>query len=153
MRALELKVPPAVLVIICALLMYFSPNPIMYLGFSLEVTYYLSRALFVLAVFIIVAGIYCFRKANTTVDPTSPDKASTLVSYGIFKYSRNPMYLGFAIVLLGFAIKIQTLIAILWVVVFVLYLTQFQIKPEERALRQIFGDEYSQYCKQVRRWI
>ncbi|MDG2391932.1 MAG: isoprenylcysteine carboxylmethyltransferase family protein [Thalassotalea sp.] len=153
LNSLELKVPPIVLVLITALAMYFSPNPIVYLTIDNEVVLYLTRGLFVLSSSIVVAGIYCFKKANTSVDPVNPNKSSVLVDFGIYKFTRNPMYLGFAIMLLAMAIKMQTLIALLWLLVFVLYMTRFQIKPEEQALTKIFGDAYDYYCQRVRRWV
>ncbi|TRX53969.1 methyltransferase family protein [Thalassomonas sp. M1454] len=152
-KSLELKIPPLVLVLIAALLMYFSPNPIVFFNLPLEVVYYLTRALCVLSVVIILSGIYCFKKANTTVDPTNPSKSSELVDFGIYKFTRNPMYLGFAVMLLAMAIKMQTLVALLWLLVFVLYMTRFQIKPEEQALNKIFGVAYVDYCQRVRRWV
>ena len=153
LNSLELKVPPIVLVFITALAMYFSPNPIVYFTIDNEVVLYLTRGLFVLSSSIVVAGIYCFKKANTSVDPVNPNKSSVLVDFGIYKFTRNPMYLGFAIMLLAMAIKMQTLIALLWLLVFVLYMTRFQIKPEEQALTKIFGDAYVGYCQRVRRWV
>ncbi len=153
LNSLELKVPPIVLVFITALAMYFSPNPIVYFTIDKEVVLYLTRGLFVLSSSIVVAGIYCFKKANTSVDPVNPNKSSVLVDFGIYKFTRNPMYLGFAIMLLAMAIKMQTLIALLWLLVFVLYMTRFQIKPEEQALTKIFGDAYVGYCQRVRRWV
>lgn len=153
LNSLELKVPPIVLVFITALAMYFSPNPIVYFTIDNEVVLYLTRGLFMLSSSIVVAGIYCFKKANTSVDPVNPNKSSVLVDFGIYKFTRNPMYLGFAIMLLAMAIKMQTLIALLWLLVFVLYMTRFQIKPEEQALTKIFGDAYGDYCQRVRRWI
>ena len=150
---LELKIPPLLIVFFSALAMYFSPNPIIYFSIDSQWVYYITRVLFIVSALVILLGIYCFRKANTTVDPINPDKASQLVNFGIYKYTRNPMYLGFAIMLLAMAIKMQSLVAVLWLLVFVWYMTRFQIKPEERALTKIFGDAYIEYCQQVRRWL
>ena len=150
---LELKIPPILVVFISALAMYFSPNPIVYFSLDPLWAYYITRVLFIVSALVILLGIYCFRNANTTVDPVNPNKASQLVTFGIYKFTRNPMYLGFAIMLLAMAIKMQTLVALLWLAVFIWYMTRFQIKPEERALTKIFGDAYIEYCQQVRRWI
>lgn len=150
---LELKIPPVLVVFIVALAMYFSPNPIIYFSIEPNLVYYITRALFIVSALVILLGIFCFKKANTTVDPVNPDKTSQLVTFGIYKYTRNPMYLGFAIMLLAMAIKMQTLVALLWLTVFIWYMSRFQIKPEERALTKIFADAYSEYCQQVRRWL
>ena len=150
---LELKIPPVIVVFIAALAMYFSPNPIVYFSLDPMLAYYTTRVLFVVSALVIVLGIYCFRKANTTVDPVNPKNASQLVNFGIYKYTRNPMYLGFAIMLLAMAVKMQSLVAFLWLAVFIWFMSRFQIKPEERALTKVFGEAYIEYCQQVRRWL
>ena len=98
-------------------------------------------------------GIVAFRIKSTTVDPLNPDKASSLVTHGIYQYTRNPMYTGMAMVLLGGVIRIGSPLGVLAVLFFVWYLTQFQIKPEEEALRTLFKEEYENYCQKVRRWV
>lgn len=94
-----------------------------------------------------------FSKAETTVNPLSPEKASTLVRHGLFAQSRNPIYLAMAMVLLGVCILFGNLVNLAVVVFFIWYITNFQIIPEEEALKKIFGLEYDDYCKKVRRWI
>lgn len=98
-------------------------------------------------------GAGAFRRAATTVDPTRPERASTLVSNGIYRYTRNPMYLGMAFVLLGWSVYLANLGAIVLVAIFVAYITRFQIVPEERELSRLFGDAYSKYKATVRRWL
>lgn len=99
-----------------------------------------------------VLGVVSFRLAHTTVNPLHPAAASHLVESGIYRFSRNPMYLGFALMLLGIACWWQSWFGLCWVVAFIAYLQQFQIKPEERALQQVFGEAYLSYCQRVRRW-
>ena len=99
------------------------------------------------------AGVMSFRHGNTTVDPTRPDKASKLISGGIYQRTRNPMYVGFVCALIGWGGYLSDPLALLLVPVFIWYLTEFQIKPEERALTALFGEEYLDYCHQVRRWL
>lgn len=153
MTFLELKIPPALLLILFMLMMTFQPFELMvvaldpqYLGITIKVIVGLGMA-------IIIAAIVSFKVAKTTVDPTAPEKASTLVQSGIFNYSRNPMYLGFSLFLLALAIYTQTLAAFIVVIMFVRYLHYFQIKPEERMLTQVFGQTYVDYCQRVRRWF
>jgi protein-S-isoprenylcysteine O-methyltransferase Ste14 len=99
------------------------------------------------------AGVLAFRQSRTTVDPRTPAAASSLVVGGIYRYTRNPMYLGFLLVLLALALYLGTLTAVLLLPVFVFYLNEFQIKPEERALRKRFGTDFDFYAASVRRWL
>ena len=100
-----------------------------------------------------VAAFARFRNAGTTVDPIHPSKASQLVTGGVFRLSRNPMYLGLALLLVGWAIWLGG--ASPWLVppLFVIVLTVAQIIPEERALHQTFGKQYVAYQRRVSRWI
>ena len=102
---------------------------------------------------VIATAIAQFVRARTTVDPLHPDAASTLVSGGIFRLSRNPMYLGMALVLAAWALWLGNGAAALLVVGFVAWIARFQIAPEERALRAHFGDAFDAYAQRVRRWI
>lgn len=94
-----------------------------------------------------------FIARKTTIDPRSPEQASTLVTGGIYRFSRNPMYLGLLCLLLAFALFWGTLTVIVVAPLFVWYMTEFQIKPEEASLRQVFGSEYETYLSEVRRWL
>lgn len=99
------------------------------------------------------AGVISFRRARTTVNPLRPETASVLVRSGIYRYTRNPMYLGFAAALVAWSIFLAWPPALLSVLGFVIYMNRFQIGPEERALANIFASEFTQYCSQVRRWL
>ena len=133
----------------------------MYLVSDAEVTFEITRTvnfkLFVLVVLlgiaIALAGVISFRKASTTVNPLKPETASCLVISGIFQYTRNPMYLGMALAILGFAILLGSWLSLLGVVAFMLFIERFQIKPEEAALTECFGEQFIQYKKHVRRWL
>ncbi|WP_286233991.1 methyltransferase family protein [Thalassotalea sediminis] len=103
--------------------------------------------------FVCIAGVIAFRKANTTVDPTKPETSARLVNSGVYQYTRNPMYLGFSCWLIALCLYTANLLLLLFVVLFILYITYFQIKPEERILKHLFGQPYLDYCQQVRRWI
>lgn len=99
------------------------------------------------------AGVVSFRLAQTTVNPLKPETASSLVVSGIYRLSRNPMYLGALLVLIGWAVFLANSLAFIVAVTFVLYLNRFQIAPEEKALTTRFGPEFTAYCVKVRRWI
>ncbi len=100
-----------------------------------------------------VAGVMSFRRARTTVNPTRPDAATSLVTSGIYRVTRNPMYVGLAFVLFAWAMFLSSAWALLGLVAFVMYIGRFQIAPEERALSKVFGSEYAAYQAKVRRWL
>lgn len=152
MSSLNLKVPPPVVLLICAVLMWL-------LSLLLPTTnapglsVIVAPILGVIGLCIAASGILSFRKAATTVNPLTPEKTSSLVIVGIYKLTRNPMYLGLLFVLLAWSVFLFNLYSASMLIVFVLYMTQFQIKPEETALTAIFGEAYLAYKKSVRRWI
>ena len=94
-----------------------------------------------------------FRKHKTTLTPLHPEKAKFIVTTGIFNYSRNPMYLGLVLILLGISVRVNLVGGIVILPLFVLYLSYFQIIPEEKILEIKFGDEYLNYKSRVRRWL
>ena len=98
-------------------------------------------------------GILAFRRARTTVNPLKPGDASSLVSGGIYRITRNPMYLGVLLLLLGWSLYLANAVAWLGAVGFVLYMNRFQIGPEERMMGQLFGEDFRAYRSRIRRWI
>jgi protein-S-isoprenylcysteine O-methyltransferase Ste14 len=98
-------------------------------------------------------GVVAFRRARTTVDPLHPAKATSLVTSGVYRVTRNPMYLGLLLLLAGYAVYLANPVTLLGLVAFVAYLDRFQIAPEEAALTAAFGDEFTAYCQRVRRWL
>ncbi|MGQ0510810.1 MAG: methyltransferase family protein [Betaproteobacteria bacterium] len=100
-----------------------------------------------------VAGLLAFRKARTTINPLKPEKASSLVQSGIYRYTRNPMYLGMLVLLLAWTAYLAHPAAFAVLPLFVLYINRFQIEPEERAMAKLFGAQFDDYRNRVRRWI
>ena len=98
-------------------------------------------------------GVLVFRRHATTINPMTPEAASTVVSADIFGVTRNPMYLGLAVVLVAWTVYLGSLAAGLAVPVFMAYMTAYQIVPEERILASKFGAPYDEYRNRVRRWI
>jgi protein-S-isoprenylcysteine O-methyltransferase Ste14 len=94
-----------------------------------------------------------FLRARTTINPLKPGNASALVAGGIYRFTRNPMNLGLATLLLAWTIYLGNIAALAGVLLFILYMNRFQIAPEERALQARFGAEFDAYCARVRRWI
>jgi protein-S-isoprenylcysteine O-methyltransferase Ste14 len=104
-------------------------------------------------IFFLLAGVYEFQKAKTTVNPTTPAAATAIVASGVYRISRNPMYVGFLLALTGWATFLAHPLPFLLLPVFVAYMNRFQISPEERVLSAKFGDEYDTYKRDVRRWL
>jgi protein-S-isoprenylcysteine O-methyltransferase Ste14 len=112
-----------------------------------------SWFLYALALLVAWSGIRTFALSRTSFDPHRPEKASALVTSGIFRVSRNPMYLSMALALLGWAARLGRPWLLLGPLGFVLYLTRFQIRAEERVLAEKFGAEYEDYRRRTRRWL
>jgi len=151
--ALELKIPPAVVVATVALIMWRAVKAVPSVDLSLSVRAFAGAGVITLGLVIILAGGVAFRRAHTTVNPTKPASSSSLVVSGVYRFTRNPMYLGMLLVLVGWAAFLMNFLARSIVSLFVLYINRFQIIPEERALSQSFGAEYISYQAKVRRWL
>jgi protein-S-isoprenylcysteine O-methyltransferase Ste14 len=153
MRAPELKIPPVVLVIITAVLMWLVSRVGPAFGLLLPARRALAFGLVVAGAVISALGVVSFRRAGTTVNPSKPETAGSLVVSGIYRRTRNPMYLGFLLGLAGWAVFLSNALAFIFLPVFVLYLNRFQIRPEERALASVFGKDFTAYQSKVRRWL
>ena len=113
----------------------------------------LSYVLFLLGFGILFSAALSFKEHKTTINPIKIETASSLVVSGIFNYSRNPMYLGMALILLGLSLKFNLIGGLIFTTLFILFITNFQIKPEEKAMQKIFGEEFLSYKNRVRRWL
>ena len=100
-----------------------------------------------------VAGILAFGRAKTTVNPMKPEKSAALVCSGVYRITRNPMYVGMVLILLAWAVYLTSPWALFGPLAFAAYITRFQIKPEERMLAARFGDAFANYQARVRRWL
>jgi protein-S-isoprenylcysteine O-methyltransferase Ste14 len=112
-----------------------------------------ALALAALGVAFSVSGALAFARAKTTKNPMKPQAATSLVVAGVYKITRNPMYLGLSLLLLAWAVFLWSAWALLGPIIFVGYISRFQIAPEERVLASLFGSEYSAYKAKVRRWL
>ena len=153
MKSLELLIPPVVLFAIIAAVMWGIAQITPMLNITWLIRFGLALPIFAIALLIVLMSLIAFRKAKTTVTPLHPESASSLIQKGIFAYSRNPIYLALLLCLLGFVFLLASPFAMLGLVLVYVYITQFQIKPEERALQHCFGLEYHEYMKRVRRWL
>ena len=153
MRSLELKVPPVLQVLIVAFAMYGLSGLFPNLQVKVFGTNWLASSLAIVGMALVIMGILAFKKAQTTVNPHTPEKSASLVTNGVYKYTRNPMYLGMLLILLGWAFYLSNFAALFVLPIFVIYMSRFQIQPEERFMMQKFGDEYRAYVVKVRRWL
>jgi protein-S-isoprenylcysteine O-methyltransferase Ste14 len=150
---LELKIPPLLLVVIVGSAMWLAARVFPHLSFEFPLRLFSAALTLVSGLLIALAGVFEFRAAKTTVDPTKPEASSTVVQRGVYRHSRNPMYLGFLLVLVAWSIYLANIAAPFFIVAFVLYMNKYQIAPEERWLREKFGADYSSYTRRVRRWL
>lgn len=153
MNKLELKIPPPVVALLFALAMWLpaAPGPRFGLPSTLRVA--VAVAIACAGAALGLAGIVSFRRARTTLDPMHPDKATTLVTGGVYRRTRNPMYLSLLLYLCGWALYLASWPALLLLPAFVFYMDRFQILPEERALSGRFGPEFAAYQAEVPKWL
>jgi protein-S-isoprenylcysteine O-methyltransferase Ste14 len=153
MHGLELRIPPPAIAALIAAAMW----GISFITPSLDVPGFIRvviAAAFALAGFGIgIAGVIAFRRAKTTVNPMKPLTASALVTTGVYKLSRNPIYVGDLCILVAWALYLSNVYTLIGPVIFVIYINRFQIAPEERALAALFGATYADYQSAVRRWL
>jgi protein-S-isoprenylcysteine O-methyltransferase Ste14 len=153
MKQLELKLPPVAVTALFAAAMWgiahvTPPQPLP------QVLTFVAAGLFTLGSGVVgIAGIAAFRRAGTTVNPLQPEKSSALVVDGVYRYTRNPMYLALLMLLFAWGIALSNPYSMLAAWTFIPYMNRFQIRPEERAMTQRFGEEFLRYAARVRRWI
>lgn len=152
-KALELKAPPLLVIAVAAGLMWALAwyAPLVLITFAGQTL--IAALIAILGVQMAIAGVRACHAHETTINPLKPEESSNLITDGIFKFTRNPIYLGLLVMLIGLAIWLGALTPLIVLPLFVWYLGRFQIVPEERSLQAQFGDEYRNYCKQTRRWL
>ncbi|MDD1793199.1 isoprenylcysteine carboxylmethyltransferase family protein [Enterovibrio makurazakiensis] len=153
MDSLKLKVPPVVQVVLILLLMKgiasVSPVNVLLVPYSNVLTV----AFLLVGVMFGVSGVMAFRLHQTTVNPTLKTASTSLVQSGVYRVTRNPMYVGMLCLLIAATCYFANLYTLLGSVLFVFYMNMFQIEPEEMYLTEQFPDEYPDYTKKVRRWL
>jgi protein-S-isoprenylcysteine O-methyltransferase Ste14 len=153
MRYLELRIPPPIVGLTVAAAMWLAASRPSLWPPSSPVRLSASVILLAAGIATALSAVMSFRQAQTTVNPLKPETSTSLVSTGIFGRTRNPMYLGMLIGLLAWAVYLASAPAWLGPAAFVLYITRFQIVPEERAMHSLFGSAFSDYARRVRRWV
>ena len=148
---MKTRIPPPVLALLMIGLVYLSSLLIGSVSFDYQAS---------LSVLLVILGLRCalpsfrlFARNKTTISPFTPSETSLLITEGMYRYSRNPMYLGLLLLIIAATIWFGTWFGIIISLFFILLINILQIIPEEEALLQIFGEEYLEYKKKVRRWI
>jgi protein-S-isoprenylcysteine O-methyltransferase Ste14 len=153
MATLEHTIPPPAVAVLVAAGMWGVAG----IGPPLSVApgpQYIAVAVFVaVGLAFSLLGVLAFRASRTTVNPLKPERASALVTGGVYRMTRNPMYVGMAFVLLAWAVYLSAMLPFVGIAVFVAFITRLQIVPEERVLHGLFGDAYAAYAARVRRWL
>ncbi len=153
MRSFELKIPPPAVTVITALLMWLCAWVESGFTYTFSASRHFAVFFALLGLCSAVLGVVSFLRAKTTVNPMKPASTSSLVTSGIYRLTRNPMYLGLLLILLGWCIFLSNIMAFLLLPGFVWYMYGFQIAPEERALATLFGEAFSAYKASTRRWL
>ncbi len=150
---MELRVPPPVVALISAATMWLVAEQLTYFGLEIPLRGLLSLVLLVVGLAVELSAVLLFLEARTTVNPMRPRNTARLVEHGIYRVTRNPMYLGVLLLLAAWAVWLGNPLNIAVLALFAWYVTRFQIIPEERILRALFAESYESYCSRVRRWL
>jgi len=145
------KIPPPLVTLLFGLMIYFSRLAFPIIEF--EHSSILSFTFLIIGLFVLISAARAFRASKTTINPLKPEQATSLVTGNIFRFSRNPMYLGMAFILSSLAISFNLIGGVIFVALFCMYITIFQIIPEEVAMKKIFSQEFDTYMQSTRRWI
>ncbi len=151
-HALETRIPPPVVALVMLLLMW---NLAAWLPGPLAPSWHGSAALALVAMGAAfdLAALWAFHQARTTINPMKPQTTTHLVTSGVYRLTRNPMYLGLGLFLAAAVVYLWSPWAVLGPLGFVAYINRFQITPEERVMRERFGADYTAWCARVRRWL
>lgn len=153
LKFLEGKVPPPVVVLLCGIAMWLLAAHTPPLGIPKHVRIIAAALVGAAGLLVMSAAVISFSRAKTTFNPLRPREATTLVTTGVYRFTRNPMYVGDVLLLIAWAVFLSSPVAVLGVLAFWLYIGRFQIRPEEEALAERFGAAYAAYTSSVRRWL
>lgn len=153
MRFLELRIPPPIVGLIIAAGMWAVARFPPLLPLPMIARLVVAVVLLVAGLAVALGGVVSFRRARTTVNPLKPESTVALVATGIYSFTRNPMYLGMASILLAWVVFLASPWSLIGPALFIAYITRFQIVPEERVLAELFGESFAAYTRRVRRWL
>ena len=150
---MALRIPPLLQFLICASIGWVASQAFETLSLAWTPIRFVGFGLIGTGVVIGLIAVGVFTRSKTTINPLNPEQTQTLVTTGLYGFSRNPMYLGMLFALIGGACVFANALAFIGPALFIATMTELQIKPEEKVLHDKFGDSYSVYCTQTRRWI
>lgn len=150
---LENRIPPPLVALVVAAGMWGVAQVAPPLGLEFAIRVPIAVVIALAGLAFDFSGLLAFFRSKTTVNPLKPERASALVTGGVYRFTRNPMYVGMLLFLLAWGVYLDCLLAFIGPVLFVLYMNRFQIGPEERVLRQKFGAPFEDYMGRVGRWL
>lgn len=150
---MSLRIPPLAQFLACATLAWGLAKLLPEWAIDSSLLVYFGYGFIVVGMTLLTLALLAFARVRTTVNPLSPEQAETLVTTGLYRFTRNPMYLAMALILFGGALTLGSIAALAAPAIFVVVMTALQIKPEERALQSIFGETFTAYRGQTRRWL
>ena len=150
---LENRIPPPLVALVLATGMWGVAKVAPPLGLEFAIRVPIAVVIALAGLAFDFSGLLAFFRSKTTVNPLKPERASALVTGGVYRFTRNPMYVGMLLFLLAWGVYLDCLLAFIGPVLFVLYMNRFQIGPEERVLRQKFGAPFEDYMGRVGRWL
>jgi protein-S-isoprenylcysteine O-methyltransferase Ste14 len=153
MNALKLKIPPPIYALGIAYIMWLLNRHFPVAHFIESPWNKIGIGIILIALLFDVWSILLFFKKRTTPNPMKPSNASGLVTEGLYKISRNPMYVVMIIMLVGYGVWLGSVTPFLVIPLCYWVITEMQIKPEEKALGEKFGKDYQDYKNSVRRWL
>jgi len=153
MKFLENKIPPPLVCLLTGVAMWGLARLTPHLAVPDLWRWSAAAVLALAGVMVAAPAMRAFVRAKTTINPVKIEAASALVTGGVFRLTRNPMYLGLTLLLCGVAVFLAAPWTLLGPLAFVLFITRFQIVPEERVMRAKFGAAFEAYAQKVRRWI
>jgi protein-S-isoprenylcysteine O-methyltransferase Ste14 len=147
------KIPPVIITLVFGWMMWLTDRYVMANFLSVSISDWIAIVVFAVGVICGVAGLFQFYRMQTSIDPHNPGNACNLVKEGIYRFSRNPMYLGLLCFLVAYGLYLGNLLTCWVLPLFVWYMNRYQIIPEEEVLREKFGEQFERYKSEVRRWI
>lgn len=151
--AMNARLPPPLVVLALGAMMWGVNQALPVGQFQLELRQPVAIMLLLVGLSLALAAVVAFVQSGTTINPMRPARATTLITHGVFRVSRNPIYLGDLLILAAWAVWLGNLINLIFLVAFVWIINRYQIAVEERALAELFGQRYLDYCAAVRRWL
>lgn len=153
MKIFENSIPPPLVALFFAGLMWLAARYFSVIEVTAGVKIFSIGVFILLGLLFLLSGTISFRRFKTTVNPLRPETASALVTTGVYTITRNPMYMGFVMLLCAWAVYLASLWGAGLIILYMLYIHRYQIRPEERALEALFGDDFIAYKRRVRPWL